>query len=150
MAHESLPPGHQGSPTFKLLCNKTPIWRLNSKRCLLLTVRKWKPYFADMDKASSSILKSIILKFQVPVDCHNRNHLYPICGGSAVKKKKQKQNCLPTQETWVQPLGQEDPLEKKMATHSHILAWRIPWTEEPGGNSLWDQKRVRHNLMAKR
>ena len=36
------------------------------------------------------------------------------------------------QETWVQFLGQEDPLEKKMATHSSILAWRIPWTEEPG------------------
>ena len=37
------------------------------------------------------------------------------------------------QETWVPSLGQEDPLEKKMATHSTILAWRIPWTEEPGG-----------------
>ena len=36
------------------------------------------------------------------------------------------------QETWVQSLGQEDPLEKEMATHSRILAWRIPWTEEPG------------------
>ena len=36
------------------------------------------------------------------------------------------------QETWVQSLGQEDPLEKEMATHSSILAWRIPWTEEPG------------------
>ena len=36
-------------------------------------------------------------------------------------------------ETLVQPLGQEDPLEKGMATHSSILAWRIPWTEEPGG-----------------
>ena len=36
------------------------------------------------------------------------------------------------QETSVQPLGQEDPLEKEMATHSSILAWRIPWTEEPG------------------
>ena len=36
------------------------------------------------------------------------------------------------QETWVQFLGQEDPLEKKMATHSSILAWRITWTEEPG------------------
>ena len=35
------------------------------------------------------------------------------------------------QETWVQSLGQEDPLEKDMATHSNILAWRIPWTEEP-------------------
>ena len=36
------------------------------------------------------------------------------------------------QETWVQSLGGEDPLEKGMATHSNILAWRIPWTEEPG------------------
>ena len=40
---------------------------------------------------------------------------------------------LPTiQETWVQSLGWEDPMEKGMATHSIILAWRIPWTEEPG------------------
>ena len=37
------------------------------------------------------------------------------------------------QETQVQSLGQEDPLEEEMATHSNILAWRIPWTEEPGG-----------------
>ena len=37
------------------------------------------------------------------------------------------------QETWVQFLGQEDPLEKEIATHSSIFAWRIPWTEEPGG-----------------
>ena len=37
------------------------------------------------------------------------------------------------QETWVQCLGQEDPLEKGMATYSSIVAWRIPWTEEPGG-----------------
>ena len=36
-------------------------------------------------------------------------------------------------ETWVRSLGWEDPLEKEMATHSSILAWRIPWTEEPGG-----------------
>ena len=36
------------------------------------------------------------------------------------------------QEAWIQPLGQEDPLEKGMATHPSILAWRIPWTEEPG------------------
>ena len=39
------------------------------------------------------------------------------------------------QETWVQYLGQDDPLEKGMATPSSILAWKIPWTEEPGG--LW-------------
>ena len=42
-------------------------------------------------------------------------------------------NLSAVQETWVQTLGQEDPLEKEMATHSSILAWRIPWTEEPGG-----------------
>ena len=48
-----------------------------------------------------------------------------------LKKKKKK---LPaTQETQVQSLGQEDPLEKKTATHSSNLAWKIPWTEEPGG-----------------
>ena len=38
-----------------------------------------------------------------------------------------------TQETWVQSLSQEDPMEEGMATHSSILAWRIPWTEEAGG-----------------
>ena len=42
--------------------------------------------------------------------------------------------CLSTmQETWVRSLGQEDPPEKEMANHSSILAWEIPWTEEPGG-----------------
>ena len=40
---------------------------------------------------------------------------------------------LAMQETWVQSLGWEDPLKKEMATHSSILAWRSPWTEEPGG-----------------
>ena len=42
-------------------------------------------------------------------------------------------NLLAMQEIWVQSLGQEDPLEEDMATHSSILAWRIPWTEELGG-----------------
>jgi len=42
-------------------------------------------------------------------------------------------NLPAVQETWVQSLGWDDPLEKGMATHSSILAWRIPWTEEPGG-----------------
>ena len=44
-------------------------------------------------------------------------------------------------ETWVRSLGREDPLETEMATHSSILAWRIPWTEEPGGlQSMWSQR----------
>ena len=49
------------------------------------------------------------------------------------------------QETWVQSLGQEDPLEKGMATHSSILAWRIPWTEEPGGLQQMGLQRVGHD-----
>ena len=51
-------------------------------------------------------------------------------GGSDGKKKK---ICLRCRSPWVQFLGEEDPLEKEMATHSSILAWRIPWTEESGG-----------------
>ena len=46
------------------------------------------------------------------------------------------------QEMWVQPLGQEDPLEKEMATHASILAWEIPWTEEPGGLQSMRLQRV--------
>ena len=53
---------------------------------------------------------------------------------------------LPTiQETWVRSLGQEDPLEKEMATLSSTLAWRIPWTEEPCGLQFVGSQRVRHD-----
>ena len=51
------------------------------------------------------------------------------------------------QETQVQFLGQEDPLEKEVATHPSIIAWEIPWTEEPG--SPWCCKRVGHNLVTR-
>ena len=49
---------------------------------------------------------------------------------------------LPAMQTWIQSLGQEDPLEEGMATHSSILAWRIPWTEEPGGLQSMGSQRV--------
>ena len=49
------------------------------------------------------------------------------------------------QETWVRSLGGEDPLEKEMATHSCILAWRIPWMEEPGGLQPMGSQRVGHD-----
>ena len=48
-------------------------------------------------------------------------------------------------ETWVRSLGWEDPLEKEMATHSSILAWRIPWTEEPGELQSTGSQRVGHD-----
>ena len=50
----------------------------------------------------------------------------------------------------VQSLGRENPLEKGIATHSSILAWRIPWTEEPGGLQSMGSQRVRHKLVTNR
>ena len=73
------------------------------------------------------------------------------------KKKKKKITIYPSlvaqrlkhltalQETWVRSLGQEDPLEKEMVTHSSILAWRIPWTEERGGLQSMGSQRIRHD-----
>ena len=49
------------------------------------------------------------------------------------------------QETWVQSLGQEDPLEKEMATHSSTLVWKIPWTETPGRLQSMGSQRVGHD-----
>ena len=60
-------------------------------------------------------------------------------GGSVVK------NLPAMQETWVQSLSWEDPLEKDMATRSSILAWKIPWTEEPGGLQFMGWQRFRHD-----
>ena len=57
-------------------------------------------------------------------------------GGSVVK------NLPAMQETRVRSLSQEDPLEKGMVTHSSILAWRIPWTEEPGGYTSWGHEEL--------
>ena len=57
-------------------------------------------------------------------------------------------NALAMQETQVQSLGQKDPLEKEIATHSSILAWRIPWTEEPGRLQSIGLQRVRPDRAA--
>ena len=54
-------------------------------------------------------------------------------------------NPLAMQETWVRSLGQKEPLEKGMATHSNILSWRIPWTEEPGWLQPMESQRVERN-----
>ena len=62
----------------------------------------------------------------------------------------QQVNNLPAmeeiQETWVRSLGQEDPLGEEMATHSSILAWKIPWTEEPGGLQSMGLQKSRSGL----
>ena len=63
-------------------------------------------------------------------------------GGSVVKNPPAMQQ---PQETWVQSLGWKDPLEEGMATHSSVLAWRIPWTEESGGLQSMGLQRVGHD-----
>ena len=62
-----------------------------------------------------------------------------------LRSKNPPANAGDVQETWVPSLGWEGLLEKEMATHSSILAWRIPWTEEPGGLQSMGSQRVRHN-----
>ena len=66
-------------------------------------------------------------------------HHLAFTGGSVVKNLPAMQDW---QETWLQPLGWEDPLEKEMATSASVLAWRIPWTEEPGGLQSLGSQRV--------
>ena len=61
---------------------------------------------------------------------------------------QQVKNLPVTQVTWVQSLGQKDPLEEETATHSSILAWKIPQTDEPGGQQLMGLQRVRHDSVS--
>ena len=56
---------------------------------------------------------------------------------------------MDSQEMQVQSVGRDDPLEKELATHSGILAWRIPWTQEPGGLQSRGSRRVRDDLVIK-
>ena len=70
------------------------------------------------------------------------------CIGASLMAQWQRIS-LKIQKTWVQSLGQEDPLKKEMAAHSSILAWRIPWTEEPCGLQSMGLQRVGHNLANK-
>ena len=72
------------------------------------------------------------------------NHCRQINQAKTIKgfsMSRQGKNPPAVQDTWVQSLGQEDPLEKEMAIHSSILVWKIPWTEEAGGvQFMWLQK----------
>ena len=70
---------------------------------------------------------------------------YPLQYSWAFLVAHMVKNLPAMQKTWVQSLGQEDLLEKDMATHFSILAWRIPWTEEPGGLQSVGSQKVRHD-----
>ena len=70
---------------------------------------------------------------------------YPLQYSWASLVAQMVKNLPATRETWVQSVGWEDPLEESIATHSSILAWRIPWTEEPSGLQSMGSQRVGHN-----
>ena len=73
-------------------------------------------------------------------------NLSPFCHLKKASLVAQRLKCLPAmRETRVQSLGQEDPLEKEMATHCSFLAWKIPWTEEPGRLQSMGWQRVGHD-----
>ena len=78
---------------------------------------------------------------------YTRPHLFALliaCNGASLVAQSVK-NLPAVQETQIQSLGWEDPLEKEMATHSSILAWKISWTEEPGGLQSMGSQRVGHD-----
>ena len=102
-----------------------------------------------MRREAESDLQRLVL---LPLKMEERGK--PRDAGSSRSWKRQEMTFLATQivknlpamqKTQVQSLGQEDPLEKGMATQSSILAWRIPWTEEPGKLQSMGSQRVRHN-----
>ena len=106
---------------------------------------EWTSAGQNTGVGSLSLLQGIFLTQRSnPGLLHYRQTLYPLSHqGRSVVMHDIKENGFPggtgvkslpvMQETWVRSLGREDPLEKEMAAHAAILAWRIPWTEEPGG-----------------
>ena len=86
----------------------------------------------------------------IALNCSNllfkKGELFTNCIVHRASLVAQRVKRLPAmQETWVRSLGQEDPLEKEMATHSSTLAWKIPWTEKPGKQQSMGSQRVGHD-----
>ena len=93
-----------------------------------------------------SICHNVLLKHTLYTHTHTHTHTSYILLLSSTTFVVQMIKRLPAmRETWVQSLGQEDPLEEGQATHSSIPAWKIPLTEEPGGLQTMGSQRVRHN-----
>ena len=113
-----------------------------------------KQYFSELRMSSGhcNLLLSICLqttKIKSLVDSRDLLRQSKIIIIKVSQVTQWSRICLPMQETWVQFLGQEDPLEKEMATHSSILAWKTPWTEESGRLQSTGSQRVRHDLATK-
>ena len=138
-----------------IICNSKCLKHVNYKsKCLVFNyLTCFNAIFLEEEMATHSSI--LAWKIPCPVgyslwvskgktwlsDSHVWRYLRASLGAQMVK------NPPAMQETWVRSLGWEDPLEKGMPTHSSILAWRIPWTEEPGSYRAW-HRRVRHDGAA--
>ena len=92
------------------------------------------------------IFSIIILCFVFSPEIYDKYEVTPSCYLTGAFLVAQMVKNLPVmQQTQVQSLGQENPVEKGMATHSSILAWRIPWTKEPGGIQSMGLQRIRND-----
>ena len=103
----------------------------------------WKNQYSENEYTTQSNLQIQCNPYQATNGIFHRTRTNNFQEGvSWVQRLKQ----LPAmQETWVRSLGQEDPLEKEMATHSSTLAWKIPWMEEPGRLQSMGLQRIRHD-----
>ena len=111
-------------------------------RCLLAPKGLTSPPAASDSHVSSNPPSPSHCRHLIPCCCinHLHGHRYTKHRTSASLVALMVKNLPAVQATWVQSLGWEDPLEKGMATHSSILTWRSPWTEETGGYSPWGCK----------
>ena len=101
-----------------------------------------KSFSAFIEMIMWFLFFNLLIWWIVLIDFHILKNPY-IPGASLVAQLVK--NLPAVQETWVWSLGWEDPLEKQMETHSSILAWKISWTEEPGGLQSMGSQRVRHD-----
>ena len=158
--------------TQPFVCISSIKWKcqLDVTRLILLVIFWKRRLFSQSSYFLSSSLPSLVLPKPLPVgrllgrrsgfqmlsqDWGNSQKVCPIFTSSDFIGQKHKASLvaqtvknLPTMpDTWAWSLGQEDPLEKEMASHSSILAWEIPWTEEPGKLQSMESQRVGHNWV---
>ena len=111
--------------------------------------RVWVPKAGGLDMITGQATRSHLMQLRVQMPQLKIPHAammieYPACHNEDLVAQMVK-NLPAMQETWVRSSGWEDPLEKWMATHSSILAWEIPWTEEPGELQSMGSQRVGHD-----
>ena len=118
------------------------IFRVN-----MMGVYREKPFICDWWNFVLCIELSTSWKCRfAPINGHWESFLYKALARNGASLVAQRLKHLPAmRDTWVQSLGWENPLEKEMATHSSLLAWRIPWAEEPGGLQSTGSQRVGHD-----